>query len=317
MREELFIYWLVPLLTGWLLDKMLGDPHFLPHPIVWFGKSIAWAEKKFNKNKHKVLKGAFVSLFFPLFVFISLLSINILLFIHCFWLGLIFNTLGVFFALSGKTLAKEVQNVFKATDVSIEKGRKQVARIVGRNTSQLSENQIKIASLETLSENLSDGVIAPLFWYGIGGVPAMLAYKMTNTLDSMIGYKSERYKDFGRWSAKVDDIANYLPARLTTLLMILVSGKWEVFGFVKRYAKNHSSPNAGFPESALAGILDCRFGGGNYYFGTFVEKPYIGTTDRKLTKKDLDKALKINIWSEILMLIMMTIGIVTLRYFMK
>ncbi len=301
------LYMILPLVVGWLLDRILGDPVWLPHPIVAFGKMIVFAEKRWNKGINKVRKGAVVAILFPLLVFGGLFTINLVLFCYCFWSGVAINTLLVFFALAGKTLSKEVKGVFEAVEVSLPKGRTQIARIVGRDTSQLSEEQIKIAALETLSENLSDGVIAPLFWYMFGGTAGMLAYKMTNTLDSMVGYKSERYKDFGRWSAKIDDVVNYLPARLTALLMIVVSGKLNLWRFVKKYGKQHSSPNAGYPESALAGILDCRFGGGNYYFGKYVEKPYIGQTERKLTADDMKKAIKINLWAEVLM-----VGVVVL-----
>ncbi len=301
------MFLILPLLIGYLLDRLFGDPEFLPHPIVGFGRVIAFAEKKLNKGKHKVVKGAFVSILFPLSIFSILLIINILCYKYLYVVGIIFNSICVFFALSGKTLIKEVKAVFEATDKSLDAGRKQIARIVGRDTSQLSEQQIKIAALETLSENLSDGVIAPLFWYLIAGVPGILAYKMTNTLDSMVGYKSERYKDFGRWSAKIDDIANFVPARLTAFIMIIVSRQWEVFSFVKKYSSKHSSPNAGFPESALAGILNCRFGGGNFYFGSWVEKPFIGHNERLIDNQDLYKSLKTNILSEYLMVLIVAL----------
>jgi cobalamin biosynthesis protein CobD/CbiB len=127
----------------------------------------------------------------------------------------------IFYCLAGTTLIREVREVFHAVDRSLDEGRKQVARIVGRDTSELSAQEVRTAALETLAENLSDGVIAPLFWLAIGGVPAMMAYKMVNTLDSMIGYRTERYKDFGCWAAHIDDVANYIPARITALLMII------------------------------------------------------------------------------------------------
>ena len=126
--------------------------------------------------------------------------------------------------------------VFEAADTSLEAGRKQVARIVGRDTSSLTDQEVRTAALETLAENLSDGVIAPLFWYFLLGVPGMLAYKMVNTLDSMIGYRNARYKDFGCWAARMDDVANYLPARLAALLIVLVSGRWSLLKFVAHYA---------------------------------------------------------------------------------
>ncbi len=295
------LYMILPLLAGWLLDRLFGDPMWLPHPIVAFGKAISFAEKRWNNGTNKVQKGAVIAVLFPLVVFVVMLTVNVVLYHFCFWCGVAVNSLFVFFALAGKTLSKEVKDVFEAVAISLPKGREQIARIVGRDTSQLNEEQIKVAALETLSENLSDGVIAPLFWYAIGGTAGMLAYKMTNTLDSMLGYKSERYKDFGRWSAKIDDVANYIPARLTALLMIIVAGRPNLWKFVKKYGEKHSSPNAGYPESALAGILDCRFGGGNYYFGKYVEKPYIGETERDLTTADMRKAIRVNFGAEVLM----------------
>ena len=150
----------------------------------------------------------------------------------------------------------EVREVFYAVDRSLEEGRERVGRIVGRDTSQLSAQEIRTAALETLAENLSDGVVAPMFWFLLLGLPGMMAYKMVNTLDSMIGYKNERYLEFGRIAARIDDMANYIPARLTSLLMLLVSGNWSKRDFILKYGRAHASPNSGYPESALAAILD-------------------------------------------------------------
>ena len=193
-------------------------------------------------------------------------------------------------------------------DASLEAGRKQVARIVGRDTSSLTDQEVRTAALETLAENLSDGVIAPLFWYFLLGVPGMLAYKMVNTLDSMIGYRNARYKDFGCWAARMDDVANYLPARLTSLLMILVSGRWSLLKFVAHYGQMHASPNSGYPEAALAGILNCRFGGPHDYFGETVYKPFIGDNPRPLDSRDMRVAIRVNRGAELLMLLLMIGG---------
>ena len=175
---------------------------------------------------------------------------------------------------------------------------------MGRDTSELSAQEVRTAALETLAENLSDGVIAPLFWLAIFGVPGMLAYKMVNTLDSMIGYKTERYKAFGCWAAHIDDVVNYIPARLTALLMVIAAGKTKLAGFVWRNGRNHASPNSGYPEAALAGILNCRFGGPHYYFGQLFDKPYIGTNDRPLTTQDMRCAVRINRMAEVLMVVL-------------
>lgn len=301
------LYILLPLLLGWLADRFLGDPSWIPHPIVAMGKIIAWGEKKLNKGTNSLLKGGLFS------VILILLSFLLIFFIikgldriHPV-LSVIFSAVIIFYCLAGKTLVDEVRKVFIAVDSSVEEGRRQVARIVGRDTSELSPQQIRTAALETLAENLSDGVIAPLFWYMLLGLPGMFAYKMINTLDSMIGYKNERYKQFGCWAARIDDIANYLPARLTSLLMVIVSGQFSLFSFVRKYGDKHASPNSGYPESAMAGILNCRFGGPNVYFGQVVDKPYIGENDKPLTTADMQKATRINIKVEIVMVVIVAV----------
>lgn len=291
----------IPFLGGWLADRLLGDPEGWPHPIVWFGKLISFGEKKLNRGENRFYKGALLTLI--LVVGIYLLTHWLLL-----WSALINMQLyaviigvGVFYCLAGKTLITEVKAVFEAVDRSIEEGRVQVGRIVGRDTSNLSPQEIRAAALETLAENLSDGVIAPMFWFALLGLPGMLAYKMINTLDSMIGYKNERYKEFGEAAARLDDVANYIPARLTAWLMLLVSGNWHKRDFLKRFGRAHLSPNSGYPEAALAAILDGRFGGTHDYFGQAVEKPYIGVNDRPFTTEDMLIATKINSNTELAM----------------
>ena len=294
---------IVSLLVGWLLDLLFGDPARLPHPVVWFGKAIAFFEHRLNKGSHRKLKGAMTAVFLIAATYAVGLILNSQF--------PILNFLVVFYCLAGTTLIREVREVFRAVDRSLEEGRKQVARIVGRDTSELSAQEVRTAALETLAENLSDGVIAPLFWFAILGVPGMLAYKMVNTLDSMIGYKTERYKDFGCWAAHIDDIANYIPARLTALLMVLphaiLNFKFSIFNFVRKNGRHHASPNSGYPEAALAGILNCRFGGPHYYFGQLFPKPYIGENERLLTTEDMKKAVRINRTAEVLMVIIVTL----------
>ena len=298
------MYKLIALLIGWVADLLLGDPAWLPHPVVGFGKMIAFGEKRLNKGSHRQLKGAVMAVFLIVLVFASGYLLHRLCSVY-------FDAIIVFYCLAGTTLIREVREVFLALDRSLEEGRTQVARIVGRDTSELSAQEVRTAALETLAENLSDGVIAPLFWFAILGVPGMLAYKMVNTLDSMIGYRTERYKDFGCWAAHIDDIANYIPARLTALLMIV--GYWpkaknqKLIAFVRRYGRCHASPNSGYPEAALAGILDCRFGGPHYYFGQLFEKPFIGENDRELTTADMKKAIRVNRMAEVLMVLLVAL----------
>ena len=306
------------LLIGWLLDLIFGDPARLPHPVVWFGKMIASCEQSLNKGSYRKLKGALTAISLILFAFALAWMLRRVLGIFALFifdgtreqvyqipiLLYLFDAIIIFYCLAGTTLIREVRAVFLALDRSLEEGRKQVARIVGRDTSELSAQEVRTAALETLAENLSDGVIAPLFWLAILGTPGMLAYKMVNTLDSMIGYKTDRYKDFGWWAAHIDDIANYIPARLTALLMVLSTGRLGLLRFVWKNGRNHASPNSGYPEAALAAILDCRFGGPHYYFGELFDKPYIGTNDRPLTTDDMKTAVRINRTAEVLMVLL-------------
>ena len=296
----------ISLLIGWMLDLLIGDPIRLPHPIVWFGKIIAFLEHRLNKGAHRKLKGALTALFLVGVVFLVTWGIRYLLSPYPSYLTILFDAIIIFYCLAGTTLIREVQAVFRALDRSLDEGRQQVARIVGRDTTELSAQEVRTAALETLAENLSDGVIAPLFWFALLGTPGMLAYKMVNTLDSMIGYQTARYRDFGCWAAHMDDIANYLPARLTAFLMILSQRNCfspSLYRFVWCNGKKHASPNSGYPEAALAGILNCRFGGPHTYFGQRFDKPYIGDNDRLLNIYDMKKAIRVNRMAELWMVI--------------
>ena len=298
-------------IIGWLLDRFFGDPANLPHPIVYFGKAIAALEKRFNCGTGRRVKGALVAIALVALVFGASWLLIHYAFRFSYGLGLALSIIGVFFCLAGKTLSDEVRMVFEAVDESLEKGRTQVGRIVGRDTSELSAQEIRTAALETLAENLSDGVVAPLFWCALLGVPGMLAYKMVNTLDSMIGYRNERYREFGCFAARLDDVANWIPARITALLMALVAPKrdsqgrktrsfGELLRFIRRYGSQHLSPNSGYPEAALAGILDCRFGGPHNYFGEEVYKPYIGENHKGFTTADMETSLHVNLQVELI-----------------
>lgn len=284
---------LLPLPIAWILDLLLGDPAWLSHPVVWFGRAISFCEQRFNKGKMRSFKGGLTAVMLISLTYVITWWILRLLTPYL-WLNITFQTILIFYCLAGTTLIREVKMVFQAVDISLESGRRQVARIVGRDTASLSAQEIRTAGLETLAENLSDGVVAPLFWYALLGVPGMMAYKMVNTLDSMIGYKTRRFRSFGMLAARIDDVANYIPSRLTATLMLVVTGKVKFFGFVKHFGPQHASPNSGYPEAALAAILNCRFGGTHDYFGESVYKPYIGENERDFCFLDMDKAAKIN-----------------------
>ena len=302
----------IALLIGWVLDLIFGDPQRLPHPIVWFGKMISWGEHQLNKGSYRKLKGALMAIFLIAGVFALTWFLRSQCSMFSGFCSVALDAIIIFYCLAGTTLIREVRQVFLALDRSLDEGRQQVARIVGRDTSELSAQEVRTAALETLAENLSDGVIAPLFWLAILGTPGMLAYKMVNTLDSMIGYRTERYRAFGCWAAHIDDIANYIPARLTALLMALPYAishfKFSIFKFIWRNGRNHASPNSGYPEAALAGILNCRFGGPHYYFGELFDKPYIGENERELTTIDMKKAVRINRTAEIIMVALVALS---------
>lgn len=313
---------LLPLLIGWMADFLLGDPKCMPHPIVGFGRLIAFGERMFNRGNHLIIKGGILATSLIIIVFVLIYTISFYLSKIAQIgniLNVIFQSYIVFTCLAATTLIREVRAVFHAIDKSLDKGRQQVARIVGRDTTNLSVQEVRTAALETLAENLSDGIIAPLFWFTLLGAPGMMAYKMINTLDSMIGYRTERYLYFGRIAARIDDVFNYIPARLTALLIIIAArlmGKGsisEMLRFTIHYGHCHASPNSGWPEAALASILHCRFGGPHYYFGELVSKPYIGYTSRLLTNSDMLLAVKINRIAEILMIIICSL-ILTMRY---
>ena len=288
--DELVV--IMPLLIGYCMDLSLGDPSWLPHPVVGFGHMISACERRLNRGGHRVAKGAFTALGLVLSVYMAACA-GLWLIAPVRWLAVAVEALCIFYCLAGTTLVGEVREVFRAVDRSVDEGRCQVARIVGRDTSSLSPQEVRIAALETLAENLSDGVIAPLFWYLVLGVPGMLAYKMVNTLDSMIGYRTARYREFGRFAARMDDVANYIPARITAVMMVVCAARPGLLTFVRRYGRAHASPNSGYPEAAMAGILGCRFGGAHDYFGERVEKPYIGTSDRQVDINDMTRAVRV------------------------
>ncbi|SMC85494.1 adenosylcobinamide-phosphate synthase [Desulfocicer vacuolatum DSM 3385] len=274
---------ILPLAFG--LDMLMGDPRWLPHPIVWMGNAISGCEKIFRswiKNEFKA------GLLFALFLIITTWVIAFFVVKLCFALhynlGICIQIILLYYCFSARTLDKEATLVGKALETGgIKAGRKQVAMIVGREVDTLDDTGVVSAAVETVAENYVDGFLSPLFFYFLGGVPLALAYKMVNTLDSMVGYKNERYLYFGRAAARIDDAANYIPARLSVIFICLAAAliSWHrgKRGFLTalKEGRSHKSPNAGYPEASFAGVLAVKLGGPNYYHGTLVEKPFIGT----------------------------------------
>jgi len=278
------------------------------------GRWISYWEHRLNKGAHRKIKGAIMALISIVLIF-DITWVVLYLLLPYKIISLILQSILVFYCLAGHTLRKEVKHVFLALDCSLEQGRQQVGRIVGRDTTSLTAQECRTAALETLAENLSDGVIAPLFWYLLLGVPGMLMYKMINTMDSMIGYHSERYLHFGCWAAHIDDCVNWIPARLTALLMVVASSLLRAYrrglpSFIWHFCRQHSSPNSGWPEATLAGILNCRFGGPHTYFGQIFPKPYIGINDRPITAQDMRLSITICFIAEVMAVLISFILIV-------
>lgn len=285
---------LSPLVLGYGMDLLLGDPAWLPHPVVVFGWAIARTERLLNRGSARFWKGLAVATTLITGVFLVTRELE--------WMAgqvsplvrLIVDTVGVFYGLANRTLIAEGRAVFAALEHGVDAGRRRLSRIVGRDTASLDAQQVKTAVFETMSENLSDGVVAPLFFYALLGVPGMMAYKMVNTLDSMIGHKDERFIDFGKAAARIDDVANFIPARLTALLMVTLTASRRGLYFILRYGRAHDSPNSGYPEAALAGILDVRFGGPHRYDGEIVDKPWIGEHERIIEASEIRRVAGIN-----------------------
>ncbi len=279
---------------AFVLDAIFGDPAVLPHPICWIGKLIAKTERFLRAHlKNELLGGAFLVLIVITVCFTLPFGLLWLLYRINFWLGVAVETyfcFQIFAAKSLKTAALAVYTPLVAGNLA--EARKQVSYIVGRDTQSLTEEGVIKATVETVAENTTDGVIAPLLFMAIGGAPLAFLYKGINTMDSMVGYKNEKYLFFGRCAAKLDDIANYIPARLSAYAMILAAfvcgcdGK-QAFRIYRRDRHNHKSPNSAQTESACAGALGVQLAGNASYFGTLTEKPTIGDATRPITPEDI------------------------------
>lgn len=275
---------MIEIALGFLLDLIIGDPQNPIHPIRLIGSLCKSAENVFRKLLKNSLKiaGLLTWILVVSIVFlINYMLIKITVAITPI-LGVILSSIMIYFCISTKALKVEGLKVVKyIIKNDIEGARKQLSYIVGRDTQSLDKESILKAVIETVAENMSDGVIAPLFYAGIGGAPLTFFYKAVNTMDSMFGYKNDKYMEFGYFPAKLDDVFNYIPARLTGYFTVIISfilglDYKKSFKIYNRDKNNHSSPNSAHPEAAVAGALGIRLGGANYYFGKLVEKPTIG-----------------------------------------
>ena len=289
---------ILALILGFLLDLAFGDPRWLYHPIRLIGNLIAWAEKPFRAVFPKSEKGELTAgVFFAVFVVaVSTAVPALVLFLAAklsIWLAFALEVFWSFQILAAKSLKTESMRVYEALkEGELEKARKAVSMIVGRDTERLTEEGVAKAAVETVAENSSDGVVAPLIFLAVGGPVLGFFYKSVNTLDSMVGYKNDRYLYFGRFSAKLDDVLNFIPARISGLLLVAssplagldVKGAWRIF---KRDRKNHASPNSAQTEAAAAGALGVQLAGDAWYFGKLYKKPTIGDALRPVGYEDI------------------------------
>lgn len=299
---------LLALVIGFALDLLLGDPSWLLHPVCIIGKWISFAEKRLRRRGGNLRAGAVILTAST--VLLTMLAAALLL-----WglslLGRVPLLTGMalldWLGIAVTSMAKEARGVKRALQKGLEDGRKQVARIVGRDTQSLNEAEIIKATVETVAENTTDGVISPLFYAALGGPVLLWGFKAASTLDSMVGYLDERYRDIGWCSAKLDDLLNWIPARMTAPLMCLgafmvrLDGRsaWRI---VLRDHANHKSPNCAWSEAAAAGALHVQLGGTHDYFGKPVEKPTIGDDDRPAERDDIDRANRLLYAASLLML---------------
>ena len=286
------------LVLGLLLDLAFGDPRWLYHPIRLIGNLIAWAEKPFRAAFPKSEKGELAAgTFFAVFVVAVSTAVPALLLALAsrlsLWLVFALEVFWSFQILAAKSLKSESMKVYAALkEGDLPKARKAVSMIVGRDTQKLTEEGVAKAAVETVAENSSDGVIAPLLFLALGGPALGFFYKAVNTLDSMVGYKNDTYLYFGRFSAKLDDVLNFIPSRISGLLLVLASplaglsmeGAWKIF---RRDRRNHASPNSAQTEAAAAGALGVQLAGDAYYFGKLYKKPTIGDPLRPVEYEDI------------------------------
>lgn len=300
--------------VAWLLDYWLGDPPNWPHPVRWIGNLINVTQRQIRRfcKSNRALKIGGGVLWLVVVGTSWGLSWGILHLANLVhpWLGWLLEVWMIYTVLAARCLSDAALEVYCALkNGTLEQSREKLSWIVGRDTSQLERPQITRAVVETVAENSVDGVIAPLFFLLFGGAPLAMAYKAVNTLDSMVGYKTEKYRAIGFVSAKLDDLANFIPARLSWLLLSIAafclranSRQALRIGWRDRY--QHSSPNCAWPEATVAGALGIRLGGPNLYFGERVEKPWIGDAQRDIALEDIPRTIQLMMLASLLALLL-------------
>ena len=270
-------------LFAYFIDRIFGEFYFIKHPIIVIGNLVNLFEKKFYKDS--ILRGLLLVIFVLSFVIFISVAISLYLESLNQILHFIISCFLASMFLAHKMLYDSVKNVLVSEDK-----KSAIAMLVSRDTKQMNESDIYKASIETYAENLSDGVIAPLIYLLLFGLPGIIIYKAINTMDSMVGYRNKKYENYGKVAAYLDDILNLIPARITAILIMIAHKQTKIFSFY-RYAKKHDSPNAGHPIAAIALATDIKLGGETYYFGKIKQKPYFGRGKREISQKDVNNAL--------------------------
>ena len=307
------IFHMAAFLAGYLLDLLFGDPYWFPHPVKLMGKLIAALEKKWNTKDAETARRRGVLLVVTVILATLVVSSVILIgaYLINLYAGAVVEAILTYTVLAAKSLKTESMKVYKELEKGdLQAARKAVSMIVGRDTDVLDEAGVSRAAVETVAENTSDGVIAPLIYTAIGGPVLGLIYKAINTMDSMVGYKNEKYINFGRAAAKLDDIVNYVPARISAAAMIaaayILGGDYsgrDAARIFRRDRYNHASPNSAQTESVCAGALRIRLAGDASYFGKIVNKPFIGDDIRPIEFEDIKRANKLMYMTELLCMI--------------
>lgn len=302
---------ILPLVIGFFIDCVLGDPYSLPHPIRAIGRFISANEKRIRRIMPEKLRLGGVIL--AVMTIIFSVCVPAFLLAVCYmvsdWLGVAVEAVMCYYMIAPKCLKTESMKVYKAlAEGDVEKARGAVSMIVGRDTDVLDEEGIIRATVETVAENTSDGVTAPIIYMALGGAVGGFFYKAVNTLDSMVGYRNEKYADIGRFSAKSDDILNFIPSRITAVFMIISAfllgfdGK-NAFKIWRRDRRKHASPNSAQTEAVCAGALNVRLAGDAYYFGELHKKQFIGENLRKIENEDIKRANKLMYFSAVITLV--------------
>ncbi len=323
--EHILTYHMIAFVCGFVLDLVFGDPHALPHPIRLIGTLIAGLEKKLLKLQMRDEKKEFYKgILLVVLVLFSTGAVAALVLVVAYWLhpaaGIVIESVMTYQILATKCLKDESMKVYQSlNEQGLEAGRVAVSMIVGRDTNVLDETGVVKAAVETVAENTSDGVIAPMLYTALGGPVLGFVYKAVNTMDSMVGYKNDKYLYFGRAAAKLDDVVNFIPARISAYLMIAaayIGGKAfdgkQAYRIYKRDRRNHASPNSAQTESVCAGALGIQLAGDASYFGKVVKKPYIGDAHRAVEREDIVRVNRLMyvtaVISEVLCLVIMFVS---------